>query len=340
MKLGYRDIEGFVRTPYDAVRVIVVYGPDHGLVRERADIMGKTVVLDLNDPFQVANLTGDQIKDDPAILADEANAISMMGGKRLVRVKDGADGMTPTVQAYLENPNDNAVIIIEAGNLTPKSSLRKLTEKKDLHTITSVPCYVDSEDDVAGLVNRMMQDANIRAEPDAVRLIASKVAGDRKRVQSEVEKIILYKHGDPEPLSMSDVRACIGGGSALSMSDLAIKIANRDRHGAMDTLQRLIADGENVVAILRSVQNYFKRLHLTHAHMQDGHALDQAMNKLYPKVFFKEALAFKRQINTWPMQSINGVLASLSHLERQCKQTAYDPNVITMQAVLSLASRR
>lgn len=338
MKLGYRDIEGFVRAPYDTVRVIVVYGPDHGLVRERADIMGKTVVPDLTDPFQVAQLTAEHIKDDPAILQDEANAISMMGGRRLVQIKDGADALSEAVKAYLDDPNDNAVIIIECSNLSPKSSLRKLAEKGK--TIAAVPCYVDSEQDVAGLIGATLRDHNIRADRDAVQILASRITGDRMRVQSEIEKIVLYKHGDPEPLSASDIRACIGGGGELSFSDLTNKVASKDRAGAIDSLQRLLADGENIVGILRSLENHFKRLHLTRAYMCEGDSLDQAMNKLYPKIFFKEAPAFKKQINGWPLPAITQVINALMDVETQCKKTGYDPDVLGAQAILAISSRR
>ena len=87
MKIAFRDIEGFVRQPSPAVRVILVYGPDQGLMRERAKSMAASVVEDLNDPFNVAVLSSDALKEDPARLSDEANAMSMMGGKRLVRVE-------------------------------------------------------------------------------------------------------------------------------------------------------------------------------------------------------------------------------------------------------------
>ena len=101
MKIAFRDIEGFVRQPNPAVRVILVYGPDQGLMRERAQMMAKSVVSDLNDPFNVAVLSGEMLKGDPARLNDEANAMSMMGGKRLVRVEGAGDSVSALVKDYL-----------------------------------------------------------------------------------------------------------------------------------------------------------------------------------------------------------------------------------------------
>ena len=82
MKLAYRDIEPFIKAPNPAARVILVYGPDAGLVKERAQTMGKTVVEDLNAPFNVAVLSTDILSEDPSRLSDEAQAVSMMGGER------------------------------------------------------------------------------------------------------------------------------------------------------------------------------------------------------------------------------------------------------------------
>ena len=54
MKIPFRDIESFVAKPNPVVRVILVYGPDQGLMRERAKVMASAVVEDINDPFNVA----------------------------------------------------------------------------------------------------------------------------------------------------------------------------------------------------------------------------------------------------------------------------------------------
>ena len=53
MKLTWKQIEPFVKSPDPAARVVLVYGPDDGLMRERAKLMGQTIVADLNDPFKL-----------------------------------------------------------------------------------------------------------------------------------------------------------------------------------------------------------------------------------------------------------------------------------------------
>ena len=115
MKLGFREIDAFVNRPNPAARVCLVYGPDQGLVRERAKKIAQSAVPDLTDPFNVVTLTATQLIDDPARLADEAFAQSLMGGNRLLIVKDASDGITPLFKDYLKAPSQHCLIVLEAG---------------------------------------------------------------------------------------------------------------------------------------------------------------------------------------------------------------------------------
>ena len=87
MKLAAARVEGFLRQPDPEIHAVLLYGPDAGLVRERAETLARGVCPDLHDPFRVAELSGGMLVSDPARLADEAAQISLMGGRRVVRVR-------------------------------------------------------------------------------------------------------------------------------------------------------------------------------------------------------------------------------------------------------------
>ena len=150
MKLPYRQIEGFVRNPDPAARVILVYGPDEGLARERAIMMAKSVVENLNDPFNVSSLQPQDLTDDSARLNDEANAQSLMGGSRLIRLESASDKITSIVKDYLSSPSPDNLVILEAGELGPRSSLRKLCETAK--NAAAIPCYVEGERDIQQVI--------------------------------------------------------------------------------------------------------------------------------------------------------------------------------------------
>lgn len=338
MKLAFREIESFVKAPNKAARVILVYGPDTGLVKERANIMGKTVVEDLNDPFNAVTLTADQIAEDPARLSDEAGAISMMGGDRLIRVEDGADKLTVTLKAYLENPSESALVIVQAGELGPRSSLRKLCESAK--NAAAVPCYVEDQRDVAKVIRETLHEAGHGSDPDAVQWLAANISGDRARVRSELEKLITYKGDEKTNISIADAQAACGAGSAQGFDDLVYAVAGRNAADAMRTYTLLMEEGVAFIAILRSLQNHFRRLHLVRSHMNEGADMDSAMKTLSPPIFFKQAPMFKAQVNSWNLNVLDQVLLRLNALEAQCKQTGMPVDTLCAQAILGLSKMR
>ncbi len=338
MKIAYRDIESFVKSPNKSARVILVYGPDMGLVRERAVIMGKSVVADLNDPFNAVTLTGEGLADDPARLRDEAGAISMMGGDRLVRVEGAGDKITVLVKEYLVNPSDQSLVILQAGELSPRSSLRKLCEKEKNAAV--IPCYVEDERDVSRLIRETLHTDGLQIEMSALSWLAGSIAGDRGRVRSELEKLIIYKGDDRSQISMADVRASCGGAGEQEFDDLIYNVAGRNAAAALKAYTTLSEEGVAFIAILRSLQNHFRRLHIANSYVQEGMDAESAMKKLSPPVFFKKAPAFRGHMQSWSIVGLNLVMAKLSELEVQCKLTGKPVDTLCSHAILAISKSR
>ena len=338
MKLTWKQIEPFLKNPDPKARVILVYGPDTGLVRERASILGKTVVADLNDPFNAVQLSADQIAEDPARLSDEAGAISMMGGDRLIRVTDGADKLTVTIKSYLENPSDSALVVIEADNLTPRSSLRKACEAAK--NAAALPCYVEDERDVSRLIRESLQQEGLNIQPDAVGWLAANIAGDRGRVRSEIEKIIIYKGRDGGPLTLQEAQQICGEGGAQTLDNLVHAVANRQADLAMNAYALLLQDGVAFITILRSLMNHFRRLHMVKTRIAQGDAIEVAMKKLQPPVFFKQEAQFKAQLSQFSATALLNILERFSALEAECKKTGAPAETLIAQAIIGLTARR
>lgn len=338
MKLQYRQIEQFVQKPDKAARMILIYGPDTGLVSERAKIIGKTVVADLNDPFNVAALTTEQLLDDPARLSDEANAMSMMGGDRLIRIENGGDKLTTLLKKYLEAPGDHALVVVQAGELGPRSSLRMLCEKAK--NAAAVPCYVEDERDLSRLIRESLQGQNIGIERDAVAWLAANISGDRAKVRSELEKLITYKGAEKTPVSLRDVQEACGAAGAQTYDDLVYAVASRNTAAALKAYTTLTEEGVNFVVILRTLQNHFRRLHLIKARMMNGESEEQAIKALTPPLFFKLVPAFTAQLRSWSLPALDQTLSKLAALEAQCKQTGMPVETLCAQAILSISKTR
>ena len=338
MKLTFREIEPFVKKPNPAARVVLIYGPDDGLMRERSKMISHSIVKDLNDPFNVAVLSTDIILADPARLSDEANAISMMGGGRLIRVENASDKLTTFLKLYLENPSPHTLVVLEAGELTTRSSLRLLCEKSP--KAAALPCYVEDEQGLSRLIRETFQAENIRIDADAVSWLAASIGGDRARARGEMEKLIVYKGADKTPLTLAEARECCGDAGADSLDDLIYSVAGRQGAKALTVYNRLLAEGVAFISILRSLQNHFRRLHLTKSRIEQGDPMDMAMKSLNPPIFFKQESAFRGQLQTWSPQSLEKILNRLLDLEAECKRTNAPADTLCAQAVLGIASMR
>src|SRR3546814_16334859 len=131
VKLAGKTAEAFLLKPDPAVRAVLLYGPDAGLIRERAAALLAQIVADPQDPFSVSEISAAQLKDDPARLADEAAALTFGGGRRFVRVRDANDKIAPQLKDFLADSPGEAFVTVEAEDLPARSALRKLFEAQD-----------------------------------------------------------------------------------------------------------------------------------------------------------------------------------------------------------------
>jgi DNA polymerase-3 subunit delta len=334
MKLQGAAIERFLAKPDPAVRAVVVYGGDEGLVRERAARLGKTVVPDLNDPFQVTVLATDAVAADPATLSDEASAMSLMGGRRLIRIRDGSDKVTRALTALLEAPTGDSLTVIEAGDLTSRSSLRKLAEGNA--AAAALPCYVEGEADLGRTLAARITEAGKTIDPDALRLLAQSLVGDHMLARGEVDKLLLYM-GDRRTIEAADVEAAIVDTATLDMDD-ALRAAMDGNFARLDRcLDRLAGEGVGGIAILRVTQLYFRRLHITRARMDAGASTDRAIQQLQPPVFYKARDAFAGDAQRWPLARIQAALDRLVDAEAQSKRTGANDALLAADALLAIA---
>ncbi len=337
MKLAFRQIEPFVKKPDATARAILIYGPEAGLMKERSKIIGQSVVADLNDPFNAVTLPGGALAGDPARLMDEAMAQSFLGGARLIRIEDGGDALAPLLKDYLAAPSAQNLVIVEAGELGPRSALRLLFEKAD--NAAALPCYVEEERDVAGLIREEMTGRGIAVSREALSFLAGALAGDRRRIRSELEKLALYKHNDPAPVSLEDAQQCCGDSGAQNLDSLVHAVAGSQPETARRAFAALMREGLPVIVVLRALQGHFRRLHLVKARQQGGEPLDVIMKTLQPPVFFKQEPAFRGQVSSWSAGGLARALERLAALEAQCKKTGMPDETLCAQALLALSRK-
>ena len=336
MKIAANRADGFAAKPDPAARAVLLFGPDAGLVRERADRLARSVVEDLGDPFRVGDLAAAAIKDDPARLADEAAALSMTGGRRVVRVRDATDGLTDPFEHLLSHFVGEALVIVEAGELKSRSRLRKLFEAAD--NAAAIACYVEAGAELQRFIQDTLRSHDLGASDDAMEFLVEHLGVDRKVTRGELEKLALYIGAESKRVTLDDAIACVGDSAALALDDVALSAFAGDGETLATALARAGSEAINAVAVLRAAQRHAQRLHQAAALVAGGMPADTAMKSLRPPVFFKSTSAFQQQLRLWGPRRLAQILERLVDAEARCKSTGIMPaDAVCGQALMEIA---
>ena len=342
MKLRGRQIEAFLTRPDPAVGAVLLYGPDAGLVRERADRLTQVVAGDIADPFRISELAAAVLRDDPARLADEASALTFGGGRRVVRLRDAGDSLAGPLRDFLRGPPAPALLLVEAGELASRSKLRELFESA--RNAAALPCYRDEGQDLGQFVEGELRRHGLRIAPDALDYLIGNLGNDRAITRAELEKLILYMGAGPgletagaARVELADAVACVGANAALFLDDLAFAVADGNLPELERTFPVCLAEGGSGVAILRAVARHFLRIHSVRATMADGTPRERAMKTLRPPVFFKVVDRFHRQLDRWAEPDLATVLDRLTAAERACKRTGAPAEALCHRALMQIA---
>lgn len=334
MKVATNRADAFARNPDPSVRAVLVYGPDDGLVRERADALTRSVAEDLNDPFRVADLSVAALRDDPAQLADEAAAIALTGGRRVVRLRDATDSMVTALEQFLEDSPGDALVVVQAGALGTRSKLRKLFE--DAKNAAALACYADDERMLDQVIRETLKTDGISVSAEAMDYLTANLGADRGLSRAELEKLALYV-GSGNTVGFDDAIAAVGNSSALSIDDVVFAAAAGDGLGADRALSRSYQEGANPVTILRALGRHLLRLQLARAKIDEGATPDVAVKALRPPVFFKLAGPFRQQLRAWSGPKLDRALALVLDAERDCKRTGMPAEALCGRVILQVA---
>jgi len=328
-------LAAFLAKPDAAIRAALFYGPDAGLVRERADRLSAAIAPDSKDAFRIADLAAAALAADPARLHDEAAALSLTGGRRLVRVRDAGDGVGALFERFLDDPPPgDSMIVVEAGELATRSSLRRAFESAT--NASAIACYGDGRRDLEELVREVLGARGIAVSGEATAWLAEHLGGDRLLSRRELEKLALFV-GDNGKVGLAEARDAVGDTAQLTLEDAIYAAAEGDAPALERALERAFREGEAPVSVLRALMRHFQRLHLAQARLAQGLSEDEAMRSLRPPPFFKLQERFKRQLRLWPGRRAQQALSLLLEAERNAKRTGLPAEAVCRDALLRVA---
>jgi DNA polymerase-3 subunit delta len=334
MKLASSRIAAFLRRPDPEILAVLLYGPDEGLIRERAGIVARSVCPDLKDPFRVADLSAAALVADTARLSDEAAQLSFTGGRRVVRVRGAGDSLSKLFAEFLATTSGDALTVVEASDLNARSALRRAFEAAP--TGAAIACYPDTARDLAAVVRETLAAHRVTASRDAGQFLVEHLGGDRQLTRSELEKLALYA-GDGGRVELEDARLSISDSAALELDDAVMAAADGDPARVERVLGRVFQEGESAVSIVRALLRHLHRLHILAARVAAGQPIDAVIRAARPPIFFKQEDSFWRQLTLWSETRLRPQLERVAQAELNIKTTGYPAETICREAMLAVA---
>lgn len=333
-QLKSHEFSTFVRREGTPYRIVLVYGPDRGLVSERAAQIAAKTGIDLKDDFAVLKLEASDLAGDPGRLADEFGAISLFGGDRLVWLRNAGNerSLVDALNAIMQTDPGSSHLLIEAGDLKKGSALRKAVE--EARSALAVPCYSDDARGIQALIDEELGGAGLTIQGDARQRLTQLLGGDRLASRNELRKLALYCHGSGK-VTDADVVEAMGDVAALSVDDAIDAVFSGDAAGLEAALERILASKTSVFLVLRGCIVQFEQLDVMRSLVENhGRQPAQAVTEKGRGLHFKRKPVVERALRHWRLEAINREMRRLSDAVLETRRRPHLEAAIARQALL------
>ena len=329
-------IEAFIRAPSPETKAVLIYGPDVGRVHEVAAGIVRSAAGSLDDPFTVVNVSDNSLAADPALLADEARSLSLVGGRRVIWVSPAGRGFQGAIESYLTDPGGDGLIVAEAGALQKSSRMRTLLEQSKQCAV--IACYEDTTEDLRDLVKRAAAEARLAVSDDVLEHIVDRIGADRALSRREVEKLMLYCYGR-ESVELDHLDAVCGDVSAASLDALLDATFGGDIAECCRRLAQLEEGGMSASGVLTSIGGHVARLQEFRNEIDRGKPRDSVLRGARPPIPFPRQPSIGRQLALWSGSALDGALGTVLEATALTRQFGSLEHAITERTLMSLARR-
>jgi DNA polymerase-3 subunit delta len=304
------DVERFVARPDPGIPVILVYGPDVGMVSERVIALVRASVDNPSDPFALAILSAEVLAETPERLVEEAHTIPLFGGRRAIHVKAGGRNIQSAVERVVAAPPGiDCRVIIETGDLRKNAPLRTLVERSPV--AAALPCYPDGPRDLARLIDDETRRAGITITPAARDLLASLIGGDRRASRSEIEKLILYALGEKR-IDVPDVMAIVTDATNPVMDSLIDSAFAGAANDVETNFAKVQSSGTAATTIASALVRQAAALHMLRLAVDSGLLIDDVLKR--QGVHFSRTRAVGAALQTWTARRLERLIGQLGDI--------------------------
>lgn len=331
MKLSPRDAAAWLRKP-DAKSIgALICGEDAGRVAQlRRDAALAIAGPQAEAEMRVSHLAAAELRKDPGLLTDALRAASFFAGARLVLLDDATDGLAATLQTALDGwQQGDAQLIVTAGGLAAKSTLRKLFEGHSAAVCIQVSDDPPGTEEIAALALAAGLSLNDPAGKAALADLARVV--DPGSFRQTVERLGLYKLSDRSPVTAQDVAETAPLSGEVEADDLMDVVGSQQALQVPFLLARLYGQGVGPTGVCIGALRHFRALHVLASEPGDP---SQAIFRLRPPPNYRRRDTVLRQARDLGLARIERALAILIDTDLELRSRSSVPQQALVERAL------
>lgn len=331
MKASKASIGRAVDQPDAKARFYLFHGPDEGQSRALAERLLQALGA---TRFIVA---ANAVKSDPALLADEAGAMSLFGGPRLVWIEPAGEDVAAGVEALLEANAAESPVVAIAGALRKTSGLLKLAEASP--NAVAFAAYAPEGADAERMVIEVGRRFGLKIAPPLAVRIADSCGNDQAIVAQELQKLALYVDASPQSPRELDHEALDAVGAELAEGDGA-QLVDLALSGAVDQVADELArlpHGAEAIPVVRALQRRLLLLAPARARIERGDTPEAVMTSLGRSLFWKDKSLVTTLLRRWDAAGLATVAERASRLEKDLLYTPAPGQEVLGEELIAIA---
>ena len=325
----------FLKSLDARIVAVLTYGPDAGLVSERARDAAERMAARDNPPGEIQRIEDADLDSDPDRLHIELQTVAMFGGRKVVRTTASRKVTAPFLKSLLEPGAMTGALVVEAGNLKADEGLRALFERSA--NAVAIPCFGDEGRDLEQVVRDTLAAAGHDITPDARQLLVSRLGADRALSRSELEKLMLYSHGT-KTIDIEAVEAVVGDAAEQVVDTILLAASGGMGRRAVNEFDRAVSAGESPQMLISAVQRHFQRLHRLRGGVEAGRSFDDAARGLRPPLHFKSKGVIEQHCRAWDIPRLDRAIAVISRAAKAARLSSQLEATIAERLLLELAT--
>ena len=339
MKLTGRDFAAKARDAAQNCGVFFFCGQDEA----GASAAANDLVSLLPEPGERVEISGADLRGDPAKLGDEARSTSLFGDKRHIWSRVAGDEAHDALKTLLETGDMGAgeacPVIVIATSATDKSRTAKLLEKrKDAVVAMFYPPDLRS---VTQSVRAMGDAAGLKLDGAVAERIARGANLDVRLAQSEVTKLATYLDASPQsprPATMEHIDAIGAASEEDGFASLVNAVLAGQGTKVATEIARMKQIGLNPVGTLLAVERRAAQLARISAALGNRRYQDlDKGEKARLGIFWKEEREIAEQVQRWRGPKLDRLTMRLTELHRELLTNSQSSELLLAQGLTGIA---